>query len=291
MLAFSTRRNKLLLLLPALVVFGAYTLYPIAYSLVLAFQFKPTFKPGRFIGLDNFADMAADDRLWTALKNTAIVVVVELAIIPVLAFLLGLLISQSFRGSSIVKVLAFTPYILAGVVATLVWLFIVDPSIGLISGLLNAVGIDTTSWPLIGGATLTPFTVAVIESWKSFGFYAVLFLAGIRMIPMEIFDAAVVDGASSFQRIRHVTLPMLKETNKVVAVLVFLSAVQSLQTVWILTKGGPNFQSHTIGSYIYTVFLEQRRVGYASSITLLIFVLMMVISIAFLTLTARRVEE
>jgi ABC-type sugar transport system permease subunit len=131
----------------------------------------------------------------------------------------------------------------------------------------------------------------VIESWKSFGFYAVLFLAGIRMIPTEIFDAAVVDGASSFQRIRHVTLPMLKETNKVVAVLVFLSAVQSLQTVWILTKGGPNFQSHTIGSYIYTVFLEQRRVGYASSITLLIFVLMMVISIAFLTLTARRVEE
>ncbi len=291
MRAFSTRRNKLLLLLPALAFFCVYTLYPIAYSLVLAFQSKPTFRPGRFIGFDNFANMATDDRLWTALRNTGIVVVVELALIPALAFLLGLLISQSFRGSSIVKVLAFTPYVLAGVVATLIWLFIVDPSIGLISSLLAAVGIDASGWPLIGGATLTPFTVAVIESWKSFGFYAVLFLAGLRMIPVEVLDAAVVDGASAIQRIRYVTIPLLRETNKVVAVLVFLSAVQSLQTVWILTKGGPNFQSHTIGSYIYTVFLEQRQVGYASSITLLVFVLMMAISIAFLTLTSRRVEE
>ncbi len=288
---FSTRRNKLLLLLPALAFFCVYTLYPIAYSLFLAFQFKPTFKPGHFVGLDNFADMAGDDHLWIALKNTAVIVGVELLLIPALAFLLGLLINQSFRGSSIVKVLAFTPYILAGIVTALVWLFIVDPGVGLISGVLNGMGIDTSGWPLIGGNTLTPFTVAVIESWKSFGFYAVLFLAGLKMIPLELFDAAVVDGASPIQKIRYVTLPMLRETNKIVIVLVFLSAVQSLQTVWVLTKGGPNFQSNTIGSYIYTVFVDQRKVGYASSITLLVFVLMMVISVAFLTLTSRRVEE
>ena len=145
MFLFSTRRNKLLLLLPALAFFCVYTLYPIAYSLFLAFQFKPTFKPGHFVGLDNFAEMATDDRLWIALKNTFIIVAVELALIPALAFLLGLLINQSFRGSSIVKVLAFTPYILAGVVTALVWLFIVDPGVGLISGCINALHVDTTS--------------------------------------------------------------------------------------------------------------------------------------------------
>lgn len=291
MFLFSTRRTKMLLLLPALAFFCVYTLYPIAYSLILAFQFKPTFQPGHFVGLANFIEMATDERLWVALKNTFIIVVVELALIPALAFLLGLLINQSFRGSSIVKVLAFTPYILAGVVTTLVWSFIVDPSIGLINGFLNAINLDTTSLKLIGGPTLTPFTVAVIESWKALGFYSVLFLAGLKMIPAELFDAAVVDGATAVQKIRFITLPMLKETNKIVAVLVFLNAVQSLQTVWILTKGGPNFESHTIGSYIYTVFLEQRRVGYASSMTLLMFVLMMVISVVFLTLNARRVED
>lgn len=291
MFVFSSRLAKLFLLLPALAFFCVYTLYPIVYSLILAFQFKPTFRPGRFVGASNFIEMASDDRLWVALRNTGIIVVVQLALIPALGFLLGLLISQSFRGSGLVKVLAFTPYILAGVVTTLVWVFIVDPSIGLINGLLNAINVDTTSLKLIGGTTLTPFTVGVIESWKALGFYSVLFLAGLRMIPADLYDAAAVDGATAVQRIRFITLPMLKETNKVVLVLVFLTAVQSLQTVWILTKGQPNFQSHSIGSYIYAVFIEQRRVGYASSMTLLMFVLMMVLTIAFLVRTARRVEE
>lgn len=291
MFVFSTRRTKLLLLLPALAFFLVFTLYPIVYSLILAFQNKPTFRPGRFVGIANFVEMASDERLWIALRNSAIIVVVELLLIPALAFLLGLLINQSFRGSNVVKVLAFTPYILSGIVTTLVWVFIVDPSIGLVNGLLNAIHVDATDFMLIGGTSLTPVTVAVIESWKALGFYAVLFLAGLKLIPADLFDAAAVDGATAIQRVRYITLPMLKETNKVVIVLVFLNAVQSLQTVWILTKGQPNFQSHSIGSYIYNVFVEQRRVGYASSMTLLVFILMMVLTIAFLIRTSRRIEE
>ncbi|MHB8958794.1 MAG: carbohydrate ABC transporter permease [Candidatus Limnocylindrales bacterium] len=291
MFLFSTRRIKLLLLLPALVIFCVYVLYPIGYSLLLAFQYKPTYRPGHFIGIDNFVEMLSDDRFWTALKNTAIIAVVEILLIPALAFLLGLLINQSFRGSSIVKVLAFTPYILAGIVTTLIWVFIVDPNIGLINGVLNAMGVDTTNLLLIGGRDLTPVTVGVIESWKSIGFFAVLFMAGLKMIPQELFDAAAVDGATALQRVRFITLPMLRETNKIVIVLVFLNAVQSLQTVFILTGGGPNYESHSIGSYIYNVFITQRRVGYASSITLFMFVVMMVFSVAFLMRTSRRVEE
>lgn len=291
MFLLSTRRIKLLLFLPALAFFCVYTLYPIAYSLILAFQDKPTFRPGQWVGLQNFVDMASDDHFWTALRNTAVIVVVELLIIPALAFLLGLLINQSFRGSNIVKVLAFTPYILSGIVTTLIWVFIVDPSVGLINGLLNASNVDTTNFMLIGGPTLTPVTVGVIESWKAIGFYAVLFLAGLKMVPMELYDAAAVDGASAIQRVRFITLPMLKETNKIVIVLVFLNAIQSLQTVFILTAGGPNFESHSIGSYIYNVFIAQRKVGYASAMTLFMFVVMLVLSIAFLLRTSRRVEE
>lgn len=291
MFVFSTRRIKLLLLLPALAFFCVFTLYPIVYSLILAFQNKPTFRPGHFVGIANFVEMASDEHFWIALRNSTIIVAVELLLIPPLAFLLGLLINQSFRGNGVVKVLAFTPYILSGVVTTLIWVFIVDPGIGLVNGLLNAINVDTTNLKLIGGPTLTPVTVGVIESWKALGFYSVLFLAGLKMIPAELYDAAVVDGASVVQRVRFITLPMLKETNKIVIVLVFLSAIQSLQTVIILTAGGPNFESNSIGSYIYNVFVAQRRVGYASSMTLFIFVLMMVLSIAFLIRTSRRVEE
>ncbi len=291
MYKYSTRRIKLLLFLPALAFFCVYTLYPIAYSLILAFQNKPTFKPGRWVGLENFVDMAADEHFWIAMRNSVIIVAVELLLIPALAFLLGLLINQRFRGNGIVKVLAFTPYILTGIVTTLIWIFIVEPGVGLINASLTALNVDTSGLQLIGGPTLTPVTVGVIESWKSIGFYAVLFLAGLKMIPLELYDAAAVDGATAVQRVRFITLPMLKETNKIVIVLVFLYAIQSLQTVWILTQGGPNFQSHSVGSYIYNVFIVQRRVGYASSITLIMFVVMMAFSILFLVRTSRRVDE
>src|SRR3989442_82643 len=176
MFLFSTRRIKLLLLLPSLVFFCVYVLYPVGYSLITAFQNKPTYQPGHYVGLANFAEMLTDDRLLTALKNTFIIVVLELAMIPALSFLLGLFINLKFRGNTIVKVLVFTPYILSGIITTLVWFFIVDPRIGIINGLLNALHVDTTSLMLIGGPTLTPYTVAVIETWKALGFYSVLFM-------------------------------------------------------------------------------------------------------------------
>lgn len=291
MFKYSKLWMKLLLLLPSLIFFCVYVLYPVGYSLFLSFQFKPTYQPGHFIGLANFVTMAKDVRLWTALKNTSIIIVLQLALIPALSFLLGLFINQRFLGSTVVKVLVFTPYILSGIVTTLVWFFVVDPRIGLINSFLNFLHIDTTGLLLIGGRTLTPYTVAVIETWKSLGFYSVIIMAGLKMIPAELYDAAMMDGASAVQKVRYITLPMLRETNKIVAVYVFINAVQSLQTVYILTKGGPNFQSHTVGSYLYEVFLSERRAGYASSIAFLMFVLILGVSIIFLQLNARRIDE
>ncbi len=291
MFIYSTWRIKVLLLLPSIIFFCVYVLYPVGSSLITAFQFKPTYQPGHFVGLANFATMLTDQRLWIALKNTFIVVVLELALIPTLSFLLGLFLNVDFRGNNIVKVLCFTPYVISGIITTLVWFFIVDPRIGIINGFLNAIHIDSSSLMLIGGPTLTPYTVAVIETWKALGFYSVLFMAGMKQIPAELYDAAGMDGASAIQRVRFITLPMLRETNKIVAVYVFLNAVQSLQTVYILTNGQPNFQSHTIGSYLYEVFVSERRAGYASSLALLMFILMMGVSIIFLRLNAQRVGE
>ena len=291
MFIYSTWRIKLLLILPALLFFSVYVLYPVGSSLITAFQFKPTYQPGHFVGLANFATMLTDQRLWIALKNTLIIVVLELALIPALSFLLGLFLNQDFRGNNIVKVLCFTPYIISGIITTLVWFFIVDPRIGIINGALNALHIDSSSLMLIGGPILTPYTVAVIETWKALGFYSVLFMAGMKQIPAELYDAAGMDGASAIQRVRFITIPMLRETNKIIVVYVFLNAVQSLQTVYVLTNGQPNFQSHTIGSYLYEVFVNERRAGYASSLALLMFILMMGVSIIFLRLNARRVGE
>lgn len=287
---YCKRWIKLLLLLPSLAFFCVYVLYPIVYSLAIAFTDKSSFYPGKFVGVTNFVSMASDGHLSIALKNTLIITVLELALILPFSFLLGLFINRDFRGNGIVKLLCFTPYILSPIITTLVWFFVVDPGIGLLNIFLKANHMGSLALKWIGGPTLTPYTVAVIESWKALGFYSVLFLAGLKLIPTELYEAAKIDGASSVQKTRYITLPMLKETLKIVAVYVFINAIQSMQTVYILTNGQPNFKSHNIGTLLYDIFLAERRAGYASAVALLMFLVMMVFSIGFLRITAKRVE-
>ena len=288
---YCKRWIKLILLFPSLIFFCVYTFYPIIYSLLIAFQHKPSFQVGRFIGLANFASMAKDAHLSVALANTLIITSFELLLILPLSFLLGMFINMDFRGSGVVKLICFTPYILSAIITSLVWFFIVDPGIGLLNGMLKANHLNAFAQQWIGGKRLTPYTVAVIESWKALGFYSVLFMAGLKMIPKELYEAATIDGATGRQKTVYVTIPMLKETLKIVTVYIFINAIQSLQTVQVLTGGGPNYASHNIGTYMYFEFLWDRKAGYASAIALLMFVAMMVVSVGFLKITAKRVED
>jgi ABC-type sugar transport system permease subunit len=288
---FCKRWVKLLLFAPALVFFSVYTLYPILQSLIIAFQFKPTYTPGHFVGLANFVSMASDQHLGIALKNTSIMLFVEIILILPFSFLLGVFLNTKFRGNGIVKLLVFIPYILSGIITTLVWFFIVDPGVGLLNSFLKANHLAFLAAKWIGGPTLTPYTVGVIECWKALGFYSVLFISGLKMIPAELYEAATIDGASIRQKTVYLTIPMLRETIKIVMVYVVISAVQSMQTVYILTNGQPNYQSHSIGSLLYTIIQSERKAGYGSALALLMFIFMMVFSVGFLKLTSKRVED
>jgi raffinose/stachyose/melibiose transport system permease protein len=291
MFKYCKRWIHLLFFAPVLLFFGVYTVYPIFYSLLISFQNKPTFMPGRFVGLANYLSMFADTHLRIALGNSAIITIGELILIIPFSFLLGLFINLKFRGSEVVKLMCFTPYILSAILTTQIWFFIVDPGIGILNTLLRSVHLDALALQWIGGKSLTPYTVTVIESWKALGFYSVLFMAGLKMIPRELFEASQMDGASGWQNTRFITLPMLKETLKIVAVYIVLNAIQSLQTVYILTNGGPNYYSHTVASYMYERLVSARQAGYASSIAFFMFVVLMVFSVGLLRITAKRVED
>lgn len=291
MFKYCKRWIKLLFFSPALLFFGVYTVYPILYSLIISFQDKPTFNPGRFIGLTNYIHMLSDSNLLKAFTNSAIITIGELILIIPLSFLLGLFLNRKFHGNEIVKLMCFTPYILSAILTTQLWFFVVDPGIGLLNTFLKAVHLDALALQWIGGKVLTPYTVTVIESWKALGFYSVLFMAGLKMIPQELFEASSMDGASSFQNTWFITLPMLKETLKIVAVYITINAIQSLQTVYILTGGGPNYSSHTIASFMYDRLIRAREAGPASAIAFLMFIILMVFSVGLLKITAKRVED
>ncbi len=291
MYAFSKRWIILLFLLPTLFFFTIYTLYPIASTFRTAFQYNMINDPHHYPTLDNITRMFKDSHLLSAFKNSFIILVGEFILLFPLSFLLGMLLNIDFRGSGLVKLITFTPYILAGVLTTLIWFFIVDPGMGILNPGLKAIGLGKLAQPWIGGLKLTPYTVSVIDSWKSIGFYAVLIMAGLKMIPRELNEAATIDGVSRTQRSWYITFPLLKETLKICVVYIIIAALQTFQTIVILTRGGPNYKSTVIAYYIYD---EQwgydRNFGYGAAISLILFVLIMGLSIGFLTLTRKRVE-
>jgi ABC-type sugar transport system permease subunit len=292
MYAFSKRWIILLFLLPTLIFFTVWTLYPVATTFRTAFQYNRLNTPKHYATLDNWKYMAKDVHLPIALKNSLIIMVAELVLLFPLSILLGLLLNISFRGGGILKLITFTPYILSGVLTTLIWFFIVDPGMGILNPVLKSLGLGKLAAVWIGGPKLTPYTVSVIDSWKSVGFYAVLIMAGLKMIPRELNEAATIDGVSRRQRTWHITLPLLRETLKICVVYIVINALQTFQTVLILTRGQPNYKSEVIAHYLYQ---EQwgydRNIGYGAAISLILFFAVMGISIGFLSLTRRRVEN
>jgi ABC-type sugar transport system permease subunit len=292
MYAFSRRWIILLLLLPTLVFFTVYTLYPVASTFRTAFQYNRINTPKHYATMDNWKLMLKDAHLPNAFKNSLIIMACEFVLLFPLSFLLGMLLNINFRGGGVVKVITFLPYILSGVLTTLIWYFIVDPGMGILNPFLRSIGLGKLAAVWIGGPKLTPYTISVIDSWKAIGFYAVLIMAGLKMIPRELNEAATIDGVSRAQRSWYITFPLLRETLKIAVVYIIISALQTFQTVVILTRGGPNYKSTVLAYYIYD---EQwgfdRNFGYGAAISLILFVIIMGLSIGFLTLTRKRVEN
>jgi raffinose/stachyose/melibiose transport system permease protein len=288
---FCKRWIKLLFLLPTLVFFCVYTVFPIYSMFRTTFEYNRLGTPPRPTGLANYKWLPTDSFIPLVIKNTFIVTGGELIILIPFAFLLGLLLNKNYRGNGVMKLISFSPYILSGILTSLVWFFVIDPRIGILNAVLNRIGFKGLALQWIGGKTLTPYTVSVLDSWKTIGFYAVLVLAGLKMIPQELYEAATIDGASPARRTWNITIPLLKETFKICIVYIIINGFQTFQTVYMLTGGGPNRQSHVIATYIY--YLEwglPRNMGQGCTVAVIMFVIIMGLSIGFLSLTRKRVE-
>jgi raffinose/stachyose/melibiose transport system permease protein len=294
MFLFSNVRNKLLLILPTLFFFTLYTFYPLVDSVKKSFYHRPRVHVFDFVGLDNYRSLFADIVFQKALLNTFIIMAGQLILLIPFSLLLGLFINYSFRGNAIVKLISFAPNIISGIMVGLLWSFILDPKLGLFNGFLSSIGLDhlaTTKW--IGGEHLTPYSVAFVNSWKNVGGFAVLYLAGMKMLPSEIFEAAKIDGASNMQRFYHLTIPLLKETTKICTVITIVKAVNEFEIVYMLTGGGPYDFSQTLPTYMYKIMFGAARsdIGYGSAIATVMFVIIMVLTILYLNITRKRIDE
>jgi multiple sugar transport system permease protein len=245
-------------------------------------------RPVEFVGMDNFARLFADPTFWRALLNVTYFAVVVVPVQSALALAMALLINKKFRGVNFFRTIYFLPVVTSMVVVSLLWLFMYRKE-GLINELLS-----TFSFGLIQGAdwlndpaTAMPAIIA-LSIWQAAGFHMIIWLAGLQSISGELYEAAQLDGTSRWQQFRYVTWPGLKHTRSLVLVTITIQALGLFDQVSVMTQGGPLDSTTTIIYEAVRSGFKQQETSYASAISLVFFVLVLLISAAQRYLTREK---
>lgn len=292
-----TRRSKRLgriptttivvFLLPALVLYALFLLYPIAQSIRFSTYRWNGFGPLEdFVGLENFRDVFGDDRFRSALIHNLVIVGLSLLVQLPAALALAMLLDAKIRGRAVMRTVFFAPYVLSEVVTGVVWRQILRPN-GLLDQSMESAGMGGWVQGWLSDPEVVLYSMFFIVSWKYFGFHMILLLAGLQQIPDELLEAASIDGASPWKAFRHVTFPLLMPTVRVSVFLSVIGALQLFDIVWVTTKGGPIGASSTMSTYLYDRFRDS-RFGYASAISIVIFGLSLVVALLYQRFALRR---
>ncbi|MEN8582983.1 sugar ABC transporter permease [Arthrobacter sp. KBS0703] len=234
--------------LPAAVVYTALFLIPTFASFFFSFT-RWTLTDFTFIGLDNFVQFFQEPALLKGLTNTFIYGLVTSALKVVLGMLLAVLLTSQIIARGYLRSVIFFPVLLSSIGVGIVFTILMDPSKGMINKALEVIGIQGPAWLVDPAWAL--LSVALVDVWKGVGLATVIYIAGIVSIPQEYFEAAKVDGASSFQSFFNITLPLARPATATVIILSLIGGLRSFDLIWAMTKGGPGFTSDVIASVIF----------------------------------------
>ena len=287
----SNKSTKIIMIMPAVILFTVFFLAPIFISVYYSFTDFSGIGAAKFIGFKNYQVLLKDKFFFIALKNTFIILIgITITILP-LSFIVALLLEKPFRGSGVVQSMIFAPNVIAPILVGLIWLFILDPKMGMINAILRSIGLSDYQQQWIGGKTLTPYSVAFVYLWQVLGFYTTINMAGLRSIPADIYEAAEIDGANYFQRIRKITIPMMKNTIVINTILIITGGFKIFETVKQLTNGGPNHMSDVLVTYMYDTTFTSSRYGYGMAVATVSFVLCLIFSIIYLVNVGKSLEQ
>ncbi len=240
-----------------------------------------------FSGLANYGQVLQDGVFLRALGNNLLIVVLSAVVQLPVALGLALLIRQNLPGRSIFRVIFFLPYVLSEVITGVLWSFIYNPQVGLLNKIFSVIpGFQAQGW--LGDPQMVMYALFVTITWKYFGLYLILYMAGLQNIPAELEEAALIDGASSGQVIRHVTIPMLAPTLRLSLYLSVLGSLQIFDLVWVMTGGGPVNSSQTMATYLFRFGFQRFSIGYGSAVAVVLFAICFMFSILYQRFAMRR---
>jgi len=267
-------------MLPALLAIIMVMAFPLAYLLFMSLHkwSMVGYAPPAFIGSSNFTALAEDERFIASLGRTLYFTVLGLASNIPLGFAIALLLAQNFPTRSLLRALLILPMVATPVAMGLVWVVMLDPSLGVVRYLLGLVGVENPPLWLSDTAWVVPTLVAV-DAWMWTPMVALICIAGLAALPSEPFEAAMVDGASAWQRLWYITLPLMFPTLIVVAMLRVMDLLKVIDIVYVMTGGGPGHASETINLYNYLVALSYDKIGYGAAVALVLFALVLVCTV------------
>jgi sn-glycerol 3-phosphate transport system permease protein len=267
-----------LLLLPSLIFLVLFTFFPIV-EVAWASLFRTAYgqRSGSFVGLDNYLRVLHDGAFRNAFLNNVLYAIGTIAPSLVIALGLALLLNDSSRFKAAIRTLVFLPTLIPLVAAAALFSFIFLPGIGLLDHYLARLGLRGFNW--LGDPDIALASLGVLTVWKNAGYYMLFYLAGLQAIPRDLGEAARLDGASSWQRLRHVTLPLLAPTTGFVAVIALINVITAVDHIVVLTKGGPNGATNLLLYYIYQNANEFYDAGKASAATVISVAMLLALSL------------
>lgn len=264
-----------------------FILGPLAYQFVSSFFSTSLVRPGigRALGLDNYVEVLTNSMFWIAVRNTVVFTLLTTVPLVLLGLAMAILVNRMTRAQWLYRLAFFTPYVLPSATMALIWYFLYSPGLGLIDSILSVFGVKSAA--LLGNPSTALAAVALSTVWWTLGFNFVLYLAGLQEIPRDLYEAASLDGASAWQQIRLITVPMLGRTTTLVIVLQIIASLKVFDQIFIMTQGGPDTATIPVLEYVYNTGFTDYRVGAASAASMVFFLLILGVSAVWLTLTRR----
>jgi len=276
-----------LFLSPWILTFAAFGIFPIVFSFVLSFlRYDPLNPAGAsFIAFENYARALRDRTFWQSLGNTAFFTIGTIPVTTAGAFLLAVALDRRLPARSLFRAGFFVPSVVSMVVISLIWKNLYAP-FGALNAALDAFGLPEVAW-LQNPKTALP-AIMLMDVWASTGYYMLLFLAGLQSIPRELYEASALDGAGTWARVRHVTVPLLMPVTLFVVVINTIRSLQVFIEVFVMTRGGPMNSTLTTVFYLYDIGFFKFEMGYASAIAYLLFLLILGFSVLEMRTMRRR---
>lgn len=283
-------------LIPAGLVLLLFMAVPLVNAVLLSFQSWNGMSPPVWAGLKNYDTLIKDRVFLIALGNTVYFTIVTVLLQTTIPLLIANLLNSGVHGSTLFRTLYFMPVIISLAISGLLWAMIYEPNFGVLNEFLRAIGLGslTQLW-LADKATVIP-SVIMVSIWQSLGFYLVIYFAALQNIPQELYEAASIDGANAWDRLINVTIPMLRPVMVLVIVLNTINGIKVFDQIWVMTAGGPNHASDTLGTYLYSTAFgamgsSNPQLGYATSIAIVILIASFVLSIIQIRIGRRQEIE